>query len=123
VKVREDYDLLLRVCDVEGALKLRPLAYPEQPLALTLQVNDSSAAWNEGAWHIETADGTVNVERTTGEADLTLSATTLAPLFNGFLSPSSAALAGLVTARNEGALATADAFFATLYPPFCADGF
>lgn len=123
VKVSDEYDLLLRVCDVEAALKLRPLAYPEHPVALTLQVSDSSAPWNEGAWRIEAADGTVNVERTTGEPDLTLSATTLAPLFNGFLSPSGAALGGLVTARNEEALAIADAFFATLYPPFCADGF
>jgi hypothetical protein len=65
----------------------------------------------------------VNVEKATGEPDLSLSATTLAPLYNGFLSPSGAALAGRVTARSEEALATADALFATLYPPFCADGF
>ena len=123
VRLREEYDLLLRICDVEGALKLRPLAYPDHPLALTLQVTDSSAPWNEGTWRIEVADGATNVERASGEADLTLSATTLAPLFNGFLSPSGAALAGLASARDEESLATADALFATLYPPFCADGF
>ncbi|OGT25308.1 MAG: hypothetical protein A2Z17_04450 [Gammaproteobacteria bacterium RBG_16_66_13] len=123
VKVREEYDLFLRICDVEAALKQRPLAHPEHQLALTLQVSDDSAPWNEGTWRIETADGAVQVERTAGEPDLTLSATTLAPLFNGFLSPSGAALAGLVSARSEQALAAAAAFFATLYPPFCADGF
>ena len=69
------------------------------------------------------ADGAAQVEKVSGEADLTLTATTLAPLYNGFLSPSGAALAGLLTARSEEALASADAFFATLYPPFCADGF
>ena len=124
VKVSEEYDVLLRICDVEGALKRRPAAYLGHPLALALQVTDSSASWNEGTWRIEMAeDGAVQVEKASGEVDLTLSATTLAPIYNGFLSPSAAALAGLVTARSEDALATADAFFATLYPPFCADGF
>ena len=123
VKVHEEYDLMLRICDVEAALKLRPPAYPEHPLALTLQVHDSSAPWNEGTWRVEVADGAVSVESSSGEPDLSLSATTLAPLFNGFLSPSGAALAGLVQARSEEALATADALFATHYPPFCADGF
>ena len=123
VKLREEYDLLLRICDVEGALKLRSPAYPDHALALTLQVSDSSAPWNEGTWHIEVADGAVTVEKASGEADLALSATTLAPLFNGFLAPTGAALAGLVSARDEESLATADALFATLYPPFCADGF
>lgn len=121
--VREWYDLMLRVCDVEAALKLRPPGNPERPLSLTLQVSDRSAPWNEGTWHVEVEDGAVGVEKTAGEPDLTLSATTLAPLFNGFISPTSAALAGRVTARNEEALAAGDAFFATLYPPFCADGF
>ena len=123
VKVEEEYDLMLRICDVEGAFKLRPPAYPEHPLSLTVQVTDSSAPWNEGTWRIEAADGAAQVEKVSGEADLTLSATTLAPLYNGFLSPSGAALAGRVAARSEEALASADAFFATLYPPFCADGF
>ena len=123
VKVREEYDLFLRICDVEAALRQRPLAHPEHQVALNLQVSDDSAPWNEGTWRIETADGAVQVERTTAEPDLTLSATTLAPLFDGFLSPSGAALAGLVSARSEDALAAADAFFATLYPPYCADGF
>jgi len=123
VKVEDQYDLMLRICDVEAALKQRAPAYPDHTVALTLQVTDSSAPWNEGAWHVEVADGAVQVEKTDGDPDLTLSATTLAPLFNGFLSPSAAALAGRVAARNEDALARADAFFATLYPPYCADGF
>ncbi len=123
VNVREEYDLLLRVCDVEAALKLRPLTSAEHPLELTLRVSDTSAPWNEDTWRVEVVDGAVSVERAAGEADLTLSATTLAPIFNGFLSPSSAALAGVVKARSDDSLARADALFATLYPPFCADGF
>ncbi len=123
VKVREEYDVLLRVCDVEGALKLRPLAYPEHSVSLALEVSDSSAPWNEGIWRIEAADGAMNVEKTATEPDLSLAAPTLAPLYNGFLSPSGAALAGLVKARTEEAPAAADTLFATRYPPFCADGF
>lgn len=123
LKVEERYDLMLRVCDVEAALKLRTPAYPGSSPPLTFQVTDRSAPWNEGAWRMHVENGAVNVEKTDGEPDLTLSATTLAPLFNGFLSPTSAALAGRVTARNEEVLAAADALFATLYPPYCADGF
>jgi len=123
VKVEEWYDAMLRVCDVAAALRLRPLADPERKLALTLQVHDTAAPWNDGCWRVETADGLVQVEPGTGEPDMTLAATTLAPLFNGFLAPSAAALAGLVQPRNEEVLASADALFATLYPPFCADGF
>ncbi len=123
VKVEEEYDMLLRLCDVEGALMLRPFANLEHPMSLTLQVSDSSAPWNEGVWRIEVADGATNVEKTSGEADLTLTATALAPIFNGYISASGAALAGLITARDEESLATADALFATSYPPFCADGF
>jgi Sterol carrier protein domain len=65
----------------------------------------------------------VEVEQGSGEGDLTLSATTLAPLFNGYLAPSAAAIAGLISARSEEALQAADAFFSTTHPPFCADGF
>ena len=58
-----------------------------------------------------------------GGPALTRSAPTLAPLFHGYLSPTAAAFAGRVQARDENVLATADAFFATSYPPYCADGF
>ncbi|MDP3767907.1 MAG: sterol carrier protein domain-containing protein, partial [Dehalococcoidia bacterium] len=74
VKVTEEYDLMLRVCDVEAALKLRPPAYPDHDLALTIEVTDPPAPWNEGIWRLETADGAVNVERAKTEPDISLSA-------------------------------------------------
>jgi hypothetical protein len=74
-------------------------------------------------WHVETTEDGVNVEKASGEADISLTATTLAPVFNGYLSPTKGALAGLIEAKDDDALARADAFFATLYPPYCADGF
>ena len=123
VKVRDEYDVLLRVCDIEAALRLRPPAFPGHTAALTLQVGDGPAPWNEGTWRIEITEGGTQLEKTSTGPDLTLSATMLAPLFNGFLSPRAAALAGLVQVRSEEALAAAEVLFATLYPPFCADGF
>ena len=123
VRVQIDYDVMLRVCDVEGALRQRPPADRERALSLAVGVSDSSAPWNEGTWQIEVADGGVTAERTDAEPELSLSATTLAPVYNGFLSPSAAALAGLAKAKDEQSLATADALFATTHPPFCADGF
>jgi predicted acetyltransferase len=116
-------DVLIRICDVEQALRLRPPASPDIETSLTLAISDRSAPWNEGTWHVEVANGETQVEKVSGEADLTLSATTLAPVFNGYLSPSAAALAGLAQARDEDALARADAMFAVLHPPFCMDGF
>ena len=123
VKVEEGYDLMNRIVDVEAALKLRPPANPDADLELTLQLSDRTAPWNEGTWHIKQSNGEVAVEKTDTAPDLTLSTTTLASLYNGFLSPSAAAFAGRVEATSDEALATADKFFATLYPPFCSDGF
>jgi len=122
LKIAVDYDLMLRICDVPQALRQRPPAV-ERVAPFLLGISDSSAPWNEGTWRIETADGAVTVEEASGEADLSLSATTLAPVFNGFLSPSGAALAGLARARSDEALDAAEAFFATTHRPFCADGF
>lgn len=123
VKVAGRYDLLNRVCDVEQAMRQRPPAAGGQPLALTLEVRDDTAPWNEGRWRIEVAGGTVAVEKTEAQPDLTLTATTLAPLFNGYLSATATAFAGRIEVHDPDALATADAVFATSHPPYCADTF
>lgn len=123
VRIEMDYDVMLRVCDVENALRQRPPPGREGGLSLALGVSDASAPWNEGTWQIEVADGLVSVESTNAPPELSLSATVLAPVFNGFLSPGAAALAGLAAAKDAETLATADAVFATTHPPYCADGF
>jgi predicted acetyltransferase len=123
VKVEAEYDLMLRVADVEAGLRMRAPAHPDQRIELTIGVSDTSAPWNDGVWHVETAEDGVNVEKTSRDPDISLTATTLAPVFNGYLPPTAGALAGLIEAKSEDALARADAFFATLYPPYCADGF
>ena len=123
VKVEHEYDVMLRLVDVEAALRMRALAYPEHDLSFTMTLTDSSAPWNEGAYRIEVANGETSVERTSGEGDFSLSATVLAPLFSGYLSIRSAQLGGLVSVANQAALANAEAFFATMYAPFCSDMF
>ncbi len=123
VKVEARYDLMNRIVDVEAALKLRPPADPELEVDFTMAVSDRTAPWNEGTWRIHQAGGEVKVEKTEKQPGLSLSATTLAPIFNGFITPTAAAFAGRVEANSEEALAEGDAFFSTLYPPFCADGF
>jgi predicted acetyltransferase len=123
IKIEHEYDVMLRICDVEAALRVRALAYPQHNLSLTLALTDGAAPWNEGTYRIEVADGRTSVERASGTADLSLSTTTLAPVFNGYLSVRSAAIAGLAHVHNETAVGAAESFFAALYPPFCADGF
>jgi predicted acetyltransferase len=123
VRVVDEYDVLLRICDVQAALEQRPPAGAGRAVALTLELTDRAAPWNEGRWRVEAAGGAVRVEKTDAEPDLSLSTTTLAPLFNGYLSPHAAALAGLARPKDEQALDDAAALFAALYPPFCADGY
>ena len=123
VKTAVRYDLLNRICDVEQALRQRPPIAPEARLSLTLEVRDDTAPWNDGRWRIEVADGAVEVEQTDAQPDLTLAATTLAPIFNGYLSASAAAFAGRLEVHDADALATANAVFATSHPPYCADTF
>ncbi|MEX2158468.1 MAG: GNAT family N-acetyltransferase [Dehalococcoidia bacterium] len=123
VDARVRYSTLLRICDVQAALTQRAPARDELDCALTLRLTDSTAPWNEGTWRVELSGGEMHVEASTDEPDLSMSTTALVPIFNGYLSATASALAGLITARNEEALATADEMFATLSPPYNADPF
>jgi predicted acetyltransferase len=122
VRVRDDYDVMLRVCDIEAALQQRAFVGKE-PVELTLGVEDTAAPWNGGTYRVVAGESGVDVERVGQEPDISMTAAVFASVFNGFLSTRTAALAGLVNARDEGAIERADRFFATLYQPFCADGF
>jgi predicted acetyltransferase len=123
LKVSIEYDMMLRIVDVEAALRQRPAADGGPGVSLSVKIEDRAAPWNEGVWRLTSADGALEVERGDGEADISLSATTLAPLYNGFLSASQLAIAGRLQAKDETAVATADALFATTHPPFCTDNY
>ena len=123
IEVKEDYGMLLRVIDVEAALRGRAPAHPEWQGALTLRFTDSTAPWNEGTWRVEVSDGEMAVEPSTAEPDLSMSATAFAPVYNGYAPASALALGGLIDAKNEEALATADEMFSVLHPPYNSDPF
>jgi len=111
---------MIRVVDVERALAARPYV-GERPLAFTMRVVDHSAAWNDGVWRVEAADGRMTAERASGEADLELSVNFLAPLFTGFIRPDRAAASGMLKVNRPAALDQATAAFAVTHPPFCND--
>lgn len=121
--VRQNYTVLLRLVDVEAALRSRPLASPDTEVEFTIAVRDDCAPWNEGVYRLAAHAGEVEVERTKGGAGITVDARTLAPIFNGYVAPSKAAAAGLIMAADPQALRSADAFFAAGHRPFCWDGF
>jgi predicted acetyltransferase len=123
VQVKHEYDVMLRIVDVEAALRMRAPVIPGHNVSFTLGLSDKTASWNEGTYRIDVNDGVTTVERTSADADLSTTTTVLAPLFNGYLSVQSAALGGLIDVHNEDAFGQTEAFFATLYRPFCADMF
>ncbi len=122
VHVEAQPSFMLRLVDVPRALAARGYL-PGPPARLTLQVRDEAAPWNEGLWTLTVADGTARVTRTAAEPDLSLDVATLAALYNGFLSPEQACLAGLARAADHAALDAARRLFAVTAPPFCPDYF
>lgn len=120
---RQHYTVLLRVVDVAEALKARAPANPSVAAELTIEVIDHAAPWNEGTWRICSVDGTTTVEAASGPGELRLEAGVLAALFNGYVSPSQAAAAGLLSVSSQDALRRADAFFAVMHRPYFTDRF
>jgi predicted acetyltransferase len=123
LEVRQNYTVMLRVCDFERAMALRRPVDAADELELTIEIHDPVALWNEGVWRLGQAEGQVTVEQTHATAQLSLTAATLAPVFNGFLKPSRAASVGLVTVHDRDALQAADRLFATHQRPHFLDGF
>ena len=123
LEIRQGYTALLRIVDVEAALKTRPAARRDIEAEFSVEVRDQCASWNEGVFRLTTKDGSVEVERTSGDADLSIEARVLAPIFNGYLTPSAAAATGQVRVQNVEALAQADDFFAVGHRPYFPDRF
>ncbi len=111
----------LRVVDVEAALPQR--LYGDRG-EITLAISgDDLCEWNNGSYLLETDGERSEVTRTDRDADLTMPPRTLASLISGHDSATQLARAGLLEARDEQALRTADRLFATSYRPHCPDGF
>jgi predicted acetyltransferase len=123
LEIRMRMGPMLRIVDVETALRRRPVADPELQTELSLEVRDGSAPWNTGTWRIRVESGVTSVEKASMAGEISLDVRVLAPMFNGYVAPSSAAAAGLATVSNEDTLARADAFFQTSHRPYFPDRF
>jgi predicted acetyltransferase len=106
----------VRLVDVPAALAARRLG-PGDPVVIELA--DAFCSWNAGRWRLTPA----GAERTTADADLACDVTTLGSVYLGGFSFRQLASAGRVEERREGALARADALFASDRAPWCPEVF
>jgi len=123
IEIRERFTAMLRVCDFENAMRLRPAARNDEASEITMQIDDDDAPWNAGVWRIGVAEGRSWAERVSGEAELSVEARMMGPLYNGYMKPSTAASAGLIDATGEDALVRADRIFAARQAPYFIDTF
>jgi len=119
-RTRIEDGIWLRLVDVEAALAGRRYAVDGR---LVFRVRDAFCPWNDG--HYELNGGPTNAvcERGEGNPDLELSAADLAAVYLGGNRFRTLADAGRVEERQPGAIARADAMFATDRAPWCPSHF
>lgn len=111
---------MLRIVDVERALALRPYC-GDRPLSFSMNVSDTSAPWNDGAWRVEAAAGRMSAERCGDAPDIELGVNALAALFTGFIRPEVAAVSAFVKVNRPEAMEAIAAAFAVNSPPYSMD--
>lgn len=116
LKLRAHDGVWVRLVDVPAALAARRLG-PGDPVVI--EVADDFCAWNAGRWRV----GPAGAERTSADADLACDVTALGSAYLGGFTFSQLARAGRVGERRAGALARADALFATDRSPWCPEIF
>jgi predicted acetyltransferase len=111
----------LRLIDVHRALAARTYgaAFLPDGGPLVIEVTDELLPANNGSYLI----GSFGVSRTGKPADIALGAAALAAAYLGGTRLTALAQAGRVAERRPGALALADALFATERSPFAGTGF
>jgi len=123
--------LFLRILDVAAALEARTYRGSG---SLTFDLADEFCPWNAGRWRLEVASsasagsasvarGVASVTPFKGDPDLTLDTSDLAAVYLGAFTFSDLARAGRVGECRPGAVADADALFATAVAPWCATQF
>jgi predicted acetyltransferase len=115
---RADF-LWVRPLDVAGMLAAR--TYPV-PGRLVLAVTDATGPAG-GRYAVEGGPDGAGCERTAAAADLTLGVGALGSLYLGGHRASTLAAAGMVEEHTAGALARADAMFASAAAPWCSTWF
>jgi predicted acetyltransferase len=117
-QIRRVDGIWVRLVDVEGALAGRDYASPGR---LAIEVRDAFCEWNQGVHELEVpaGQGVARCRRVSKQGDIALDISALASCYLGGVSFRALARAGLVEERSPGALARADAMFASDPPPWC----
>lgn len=116
MRFRVNDGVWIRIVDVEAALSARSYAGDG---AVVLELRDSLLPGNGGRYHVS-ADG---VERTHASAEISLDISSLGTVYLGGFSFRQLAEAFRAQELLDGALARADALFATPVEPWCAEIF
>jgi predicted acetyltransferase len=119
-KTRVDDGIWLRLVDVPAALAGRRYSTQGQ---LVLRVRDAFAPWNDGHYELNGGPTNAACERCTDDPDLELSAADLAATYLGGNRFRTLHEAGRVQELHGGAVARADAMFATDRTPWCPSHF
>lgn len=106
----------VRLVDVPAALAARRLGAGDP---VVIELADAFCPWNAGRWRVTPA----GAERTTADAELVCDITALGSVYLSGFSFRQLARAGRVEERREGALARADALFASDRAPWCPEVF
>jgi len=112
--------LWLRVVDVADALEARSYAATG---SLVLEMPDDLCPWNPARFALEGRAAGGRVAVSTAAPDLSLRPADLGAMYLGGQRPSTLARAGRIQEHREGALALADAMFATAQAPWCPQFF
>ena len=110
----------LRLLDVDAALAAR--TFNPSGGAVTIAVTDLLFPDNDGTWRVS-ADGAVRVEVAATAVDLVTDIGGLSAAYLGGTGWYEVAIGGRVTEQTPGALATADALFASRPLPRCGSHF
>lgn len=116
------YDSLwVRLVDLPEALEDRTWS---APCDLVVEVDDTSAPWNQGSWRIRADEaGVASVERTSAESDVRLGVEALGAAYLGGGNLVALRRAGLVAERRPGAVAELWRAMRTEISPTAAVGF
>ena len=108
----------LRLVDVPAALSGRTYAAEG---SLVLEVRDSFCEWNDGRLRLDGGPEGAECRSTDQEPDLTVSTADLGAAYLGAVSFKTMYQAGRIEEHVTGALARANAMFATAQQPWCPD--
>ena len=119
-RTRVEDGIWLRLVDVLAALAGRRYAVEGQ---LVLGVRDGFCPWNAGQFELRGGPTAAEARRTTASPDLELDAAALGALYLGGNRFGTLHRAGLIREVQPGAVARADAMFATDRAPWCPSHF